>query len=63
MNLSPDQVSSIAATFTSTRPVGRKMSRSTSSVMSVFTFEAFLGQENQTMPSGLSDARIPDSIA
>ena len=41
---------STAATFTSTRPVGRSTSRIVSSVMSVNTLLAFFGQEIQTIP-------------
>src|SRR5437868_12289380 len=50
-SFSPDQVSSTAATLTSTRPVGSRISRMTSSVMSVGTLLAFFGQEIQIAPS------------
>src|SRR5215210_6694751 len=40
----PLQVASIAQTLLSTRPVGSAISRSTSSVMSVSSFDARLGQ-------------------
>jgi len=41
----PDQISSTAHTLTSTRVRGSAMSRITFSVMSVGTFDAFLGQD------------------
>src|SRR6185503_7940697 len=44
----PDQISSTAQTLLSTRPVGSAISRITFSVMSVGTFEAFLGQAIQS---------------
>ncbi|HEV2853661.1 MAG TPA: hypothetical protein VHC97_12735 [Thermoanaerobaculia bacterium] len=40
--------------MTSTKPMGRAISLTTSSVMSVGTFEAFFGQETQTNPAGSS---------
>ena len=52
ISLRPDQISSTAQTLTSTRPIGRATSRITSSVMSVGTLEAFLGQLIQTKPDG-----------
>lgn len=55
-SFSPDQVSSIAQTFTSTRPLARAMERITSSVTSVGTLEAFFGQEIQIMPLGMISA-------
>src|SRR5438309_349054 len=51
-NLSPDQTSSTAHTFTSTIPFARPMSRTTFSFRSVATPEAFFGQEIQSMPEG-----------
>ena len=54
INLRPDQLSSIAQTFTSTRPIGGQTSRIVSSVMSVGTFEAFFGQLTQMKPDGAS---------
>src|SRR5687768_10170420 len=53
-SLSPDQISSTAQTLTSTRPNGSATSRIVSSVMSVATFEAFLGQLTQMKPSRAS---------
>src|SRR6266487_6481280 len=44
-SLRPDQVSSTAATLMSTNPVGRAISRTASSVISVATPDVFLGQE------------------
>jgi hypothetical protein len=51
-NFSPDQVASMAQTLTSTRPSGNAMSLTTTSVRSLFTPDAFFGQEIQIMPSG-----------
>ena len=51
-SLSPDHTSSTAATFTSTRPVGRAIARTTSSVMSVATPDDFLGHEIHRAPAG-----------
>jgi hypothetical protein len=49
-NFSPDHVSSIAHTFTSTNPRGSATARITSSVTSVGAPADFLGQEIQTVP-------------
>ena len=51
-NFSPDQVSSMAQTLTSTRSIESANSLMVSSVMSVGTFEAFFGQEAHIIPSG-----------
>ena len=50
ISFSPDQVSSIAHTFTSTNPRGSATARTTSSVMSVETLDDLFGQETQTVP-------------
>ena len=55
-SLRPDQTSVTAQTLTSTSE-GRATARMTSSVMSVGTFEARLGQEIQIAPAGLMAAR------
>jgi len=47
----------MAHTFTSTSPIGRQMLRMVSSVMSVGTFDAFLGQLTQIIPAGSSSGR------
>src|SRR5688572_11331102 len=44
-NFRPDQVSSTAQTFTSTKPSGSASSRIVSSVISVSTFAAFFDQD------------------
>src|SRR5213595_3689033 len=49
-SFNPDQVSSIAHTFTSTNPIGSATSRTTSSVTSVSTLADLFGQETQTVP-------------
>src|SRR5262249_54962269 len=49
---SPDQVSSTAQTLLSTRPACKPISRTRSSVKSVGTPEAFLGQAIQRPPAG-----------
>ena len=41
----------------STKPRGRASSRTVSSVMSVFTFDAFFGHETHSAASGASVAR------
>jgi hypothetical protein len=51
INFNPDQISSTAQTFTSTKPSGNAISRMTSSVTSVETPEDFFGHETQTIPS------------
>ena len=48
----PDQVASMAATFVSTSPRGSAISRTTSSVTSVGTPEARLGQQTHSIPGG-----------
>ena len=48
----PDQVASMAATFVSTSPRGSAISRTTSSVTSVGTPEARLGQQTHSIPAG-----------
>jgi len=67
ISLRPDQVASIAHTFTSTRPIGRQTSRMMSSVMSVGTLAAFFGQLIQMKPdcpsSGISRWRSCSSFA
>ena len=50
ISFNPDQVSSIAHTFTSTNPSGRATARTTSSVTSAGTPDDFFGQETQTVP-------------
>ncbi len=54
---SPVQVWSIAQTLLSTRPVGSATSRTTSSVMSVGTFEARFGQAIHSPHAGAIRAR------
>src|ERR1700739_3581751 len=56
-NFSPDQVSSMAQTLMSTRPSGNARSRTTTSLRSVATPEAFFGQDTQIMPSGAIASR------
>src|SRR6266702_2101075 len=51
INFNPDQVSSIAHTFTSTNPSGNATARITSSVTSVGTPDDLFGQETQTVPA------------
>src|SRR6476619_6879768 len=51
-NLSPDQTSSTAQTLTSTIPFAIPISRTTFSVKSVATPDAFFGHEIQSMPAG-----------
>jgi hypothetical protein len=53
-SLSPDHVSSIAQTFTSTKPSGSATSRTMSSVISDGTFEDFFGHDTQTVAFGSS---------
>ena len=62
-SLRPDQTSSTAATFTSTRPIGKTMSRIVSSVMSVGRLAAFFGQEIHAIPSGFSAPRMSGAAA
>src|SRR5205814_7480722 len=50
INFSPDQILSIAHTFTSTNSSGSATVRTTSSVTSVATPDDCFGQETQTMP-------------
>ena len=64
-NSKPAQVPSMAQTFRSTRPSGRITSRSTSSVRSVFTPEAFLGQAIHRLPvpfGGMMRRASPSSV-
>jgi hypothetical protein len=56
-NFNPDQVSSIAQTLISTRPSGSAVFRTTTSVKSVATPEAFFGHDTQIVPSGTIAAR------
>src|SRR5712664_786384 len=56
-NFNPDQVSSMAQTFISTRPSGNAVSRRTFSVRSVATPDAFFGHDTQIIPSGSITAR------
>ena len=52
----------MAHTFTSTSPIGSTTSRTVSSVMSVGTFDAFLGQATQIEPASVErpqDRRQP----
>src|SRR2546430_9218202 len=51
INFNPDQVSSTAQTFISTKPSGSATARMTSSVMSVGTLADFFGQETQSTAS------------
>src|SRR2546421_4355658 len=51
INFNPDQVSSTAQTFVSTRPSGSATARMTSSVTLVGTPDDFLGHETQTTAS------------
>src|SRR6185369_12143183 len=62
-NLSPDQTSSTAQTLTSTKPSDKPSSRTTLSVRSVFTPDAFFGQETQSMPSGFNFAAVGENFA
>ena len=62
----PDHTASTAQTLISTSPIGKQISRITSSVTSVATPEAFfgavfLGHETQIIPSGASKSRSRDS--
>ena len=61
-NFRPDQVSSTAQTFTSTRPAPNPTLRMTSSVRSVLMPEAFFGHEIQSMPSGCSFAAVAENF-
>ena len=49
-NFRPDQTSSMAQIFTSTRPAAKPMSRTIFSLTSVCTPEVFFGQEIQIIP-------------
>jgi hypothetical protein len=51
-NFNPDQTSSTAQTFISTKPMDRAVARILSSVTSVEIFADFLYQETQIIPSG-----------
>src|SRR5437762_12556477 len=57
INFNPDQVSSIAHTFTSTNPSGNATALITSSVTSVGTPDDLFGQETQTVPASAILAR------
>src|SRR5207302_10618738 len=59
----PDHTSSTAHTLTSTNPIGNATARITSSVMSVGTFDDFLGQETQTIASSRIFDRYRRSFA
>src|SRR5712692_2593383 len=59
----PDQTWSIAQTLLSTRPVGREISRTTCSVMSVGTLAARLGQAIHSPQAGAIRARSESSCA
>ena len=61
INFSPDQVSSIAHTFTSTNPSGSATARTTSSVTSVGTPDDLFGQETQTVPVSAIFSRKADN--
>jgi len=52
VSFNADQTSSTAQTLMSTNPSGRAYARTVSSVMSVWTPDAFLGHETQITPSG-----------
>src|SRR5579862_575620 len=60
-SFSPDQVSSTAHTLISTSPSGRATSRTTSSLMSVATREAFFGQLTQIVASSRIARRAASS--
>jgi hypothetical protein len=62
INFNPDQVSSIAHTFTSTNPSGRAIARITSSVTSVGTPDDLFGQETQTIPVSAIFSRKTDNL-
>ena len=62
-SFSPDQTSLTAHTFTSTNPSGSAISRIVSSVISVGTFDDFLGHETQTNPSCFNSLRRLDRVA
>src|SRR5204863_5346290 len=62
INFNPDQVSSIAHTFTSTNPSGNATARITSSVTSVSTLADLFGQETQTVPVSAIFSRKTDNL-
>src|SRR6266480_895518 len=66
-SFNPDHTPSTAATLMSTKPLGRAISRTASSLMSVGTPDDFLGQEIQSAPAGFrarsSAARLERSSA
>jgi hypothetical protein len=62
INFNPDQVSSIAHTFTSTNPSGSATARTMSSVTSVGTPADFFGQETQTVPVSATFSRNAGSL-
>src|SRR5436309_6108933 len=51
-SFNPDHTPSTAATLISTKPLGRAISRTASSLMSVGKPDDFLGQEIQSAPAG-----------
>src|SRR5262245_18355915 len=56
-SFSPEQTSVTAHTLMSTKPRGRAISRTVSSVMSVGTLADFFGHDTQTTPVALSFER------
>src|ERR1700757_2284983 len=62
ISFNPDQVSSIAHTFTSTNPSGSATARTTSSVTSVETPDDRFGQETQTVPVSVTFSRKPGNL-
>src|SRR5207244_3777024 len=62
ISFSPDQVSSIAHTFTSTKPSGSATARITSSVTSAGMPDDFFGQETQMVPVSASFSRKMDNL-
>src|SRR5213082_2673019 len=61
ISFSPDQVSSIAHTFTSTNPSGNATARTTFSVTLVGTVDDLFGQETQTVPVSAVFSRKADN--
>src|ERR1044071_769869 len=62
MSFNPDQVSSIAHTFTSTKPSGSATTRIRSSVTSAGMPDDFFGQETQTVPVSAIFSRKVDNV-
>ncbi len=60
-NLSPDQTSSTAQIFTSTRPAARPIVRTFVSDKSVTTPELFFGHETQSIPAGVNLAAYSEN--